>query len=89
MIVDSSVLVAILRGESEAPALMEALVDCREPLRLSAANHLEAGIVIDRNGSVSDRLSAIGPLMRGIHWESNGAIECLDQAIGVAERLAR
>ncbi|MFC0220147.1 FAD/NAD(P)-binding protein [Pseudochelatococcus lubricantis] len=47
------------------------------------------GRVIDRNGSVSDRLSAIGPLMRGIHWESNGAIECLDQAIGVAERLAR
>lgn len=40
---------------------MEALVDCREPLRLSAANYLEAGIVIDRNRSpeLSARLDAL------------------------------
>lgn len=61
MIVDSSVLVAILREEPEAQSLLETLVDSREPLRLSAANHLEAAIVIDRNGNpeLSARLDAL------------------------------
>lgn len=61
MIVDSSVLVAILQEEPEAQSLLDALVDHRGALRMSAANHLEAAIVIDRNGSaqLSGRLDAL------------------------------
>jgi len=61
VIIDSSVLVAILKEESEAPVLMSAILGHRGPLRMSAANHLEAAIVIDRNRSteLSDRLDVL------------------------------
>lgn len=61
MIVDNSVLVAILQEEPEAPSLLKTLAGHRGILRLSAANHLEAAIVIDRNGSaeLSARLDAL------------------------------
>lgn len=61
MILDSSVLVAILQEEPEAQSLLRTLVDHRGILRLSAANLLEATIVIDRNGSIelSSRLDAL------------------------------
>ena len=46
MVVDSSALVAILRKEPEAARFTRAIL--RDPVRLiSAANFLEAGIVID------------------------------------------
>ena len=46
MIVDTSALIAILRDEPEAPACAKAIEDasCR---RISAANFVEAAIVID------------------------------------------
>lgn len=61
MILDSSVLVAILQEEPEAPSLLKTLASHRGILRLSAANHLEAAIVIDRNGNaeLSARLDAL------------------------------
>ena len=47
MIVDSSVLIAILRGEPEA-ALFRAVLEAAEgPIRLSAGTYLETAIVID------------------------------------------
>lgn len=46
MIVDSSVLVALVRGEPEAPVLADALVEYSRR-RVSAANYLEAAIVVD------------------------------------------
>ncbi|UZK67401.1 type II toxin-antitoxin system VapC family toxin [Sphingomonas sp. M1-B02] len=61
MILDSSVLVAILQEEPEAATLIEALADHWGAIRLSAANYLEATIVIDRNGSaeLSARFDAL------------------------------
>ena len=61
MIVDSSVLVAILRNEPEARSFLNVLVDYKGTLRLSAANHLEAAIMVDRNGSgeLSERLDTL------------------------------
>jgi ribonuclease VapC len=61
MIVDSSVLIAVLREEPEAQSLLNALVDYRGSLKMSAANHLEAAIVTDRNGSaeLSARLDTL------------------------------
>jgi ribonuclease VapC len=61
MIVDSSVLIAILREESEAELLLNALVDYRGSLKISAANQLEVAIVTDRNGSaeLSARLDTL------------------------------
>ena len=47
MIVDTSALIAILRGESEARRYAEVLADAPGPKRLSAATYLEAAIVID------------------------------------------
>jgi len=47
MIVDSSALVAVVRGEPGADRFFHALSDRREPKRMSAANYLEAAIVID------------------------------------------
>lgn len=61
MIIDSSILVAILQEEPEAQSLLRALADHRGILRMSAANLLEATVVIDCNGSaeLSSRLDAL------------------------------
>ena len=61
MILDSSVLVAILQEEPEAQSLLKTLANYRGILRLSAANHLEAAIVVDRNknAELSSRLDAL------------------------------
>ena len=47
MIVDASALIAVLRAEVDAPRFARALASRRERKRLSAANFLEAAIVID------------------------------------------
>ena len=47
MIVDSSVVVAILKQEPEAIALIRRMRASRTAPRISAANYLETGIVID------------------------------------------
>jgi ribonuclease VapC len=46
MIVDTSVVVAILRNEADAPAFAAAL-EAASSSRISAANYLEAAVVID------------------------------------------
>ena len=46
MVIDSSALVAILFGESEADRLVDAIAGA-EPRLMSAANLLEAAIVVD------------------------------------------
>jgi ribonuclease VapC len=52
MIIDSSALVAVLRKEPEAAALVRAML--RDPRRvMSAANLLEAGIVVDQQLGLS------------------------------------
>jgi ribonuclease VapC len=52
MVVDSSALVAILRKEPEAARFTRAIL--RDPVRLmSAANLLEAGIIIDNQSGLS------------------------------------
>lgn len=50
MIVDSSVLIAILTGEPDAEALNDVLSAAARPV-LSVANYLEAAIVLDRHSS--------------------------------------
>ena len=45
-VVDSSAVVAILRQETDADRYLDA-IDAADVLRMSAANHLEAAIVID------------------------------------------
>ncbi|MBF0135500.1 MAG: type II toxin-antitoxin system VapC family toxin [Magnetococcus sp. DMHC-1] len=49
MILDTSALIAILRNEPDAPIFARILADRVEPCRLSAANYLEASVVIDSN----------------------------------------
>lgn len=49
MIVDTSALLAILFAEPDAERFAEALVEAEEP-KISAANYLEAGIVVDSRG---------------------------------------
>ena len=53
MIVDTSVLIAILKGEPEADQFATALANSKSSLALSAASYLEAGIVVDRNGNAA------------------------------------
>jgi|SRR5271156_2449283 len=48
MIVDTSVVIAILRGEMDAPAMVEALQRA-QTRSMSAANYVEAAIVTDSN----------------------------------------
>lgn len=50
MILDTSAIVAILQDEPESPAFARALEDNR-PVRVSAANWLEAAVVVDSNRS--------------------------------------
>ena len=62
MIVDTSALIAILRGEPGAIALREKLLQAAEP-RISAGTLLEARRVAERDGGVMDLnalLSAAG-----------------------------
>jgi uncharacterized protein with PIN domain len=47
MIIDASALVALVRVEPDADRFARALSETREPKRMSAANWLEAAIVID------------------------------------------
>jgi ribonuclease VapC len=60
MIVDSSALVAMLWREPEGEAFAKAITAERSPA-VSAANYLEAGIVIDRerNPALSAKLDAL------------------------------
>jgi ribonuclease VapC len=61
MIIDTSALIALLRGEPDAPRFADALATRAEPKRLSAANYLEAAIVIDgsRDPVASRRLDEV------------------------------
>ena len=52
MIVDTSALIAILRAEADAPRFARALASSTELRRLSAANFLEAAMVIDSSRDV-------------------------------------
>ncbi len=54
MIVDSSAIVAVLKQEPEA-ASFAALMANDPRVRISAANYVEAGVVIDRAGPVASR----------------------------------
>ena len=51
MIIDASALVALVRVEPDADRFFRALSETREPKRMSAANWLEAAIVIDGSKS--------------------------------------
>jgi ribonuclease VapC len=57
VIIDSSAIIAIVREEPEANSILN-LIECgRGPLRMSAGNFLETGIVVDgaRNAEYSAR----------------------------------
>jgi ribonuclease VapC len=56
VIVDSSVLVCLLREEPDSQMFIQALARAPDGILMSTANHLETAIVIDANGS--DALSA-------------------------------
>jgi ribonuclease VapC len=58
MIVDTSAVIAILKEEQDAYLLLRVIAVSTEPKRISAANYLEAGIVVDanRNPLLSRRL---------------------------------
>jgi ribonuclease VapC len=58
VIIDTSAVIAVLKEESDASRFMRALTMSVEPKRLSAANYLEAAIVVDanRNPLLSRRL---------------------------------
>lgn len=58
MIVDTSALVAILRGEANSNAFVQAINTCDETVRLSAASYLEAAMVLDSDADpvISRRL---------------------------------
>ena len=60
MILDTSAIVAILQDEPEAEAFARAVEEYR-PVRLSAANWLEAAVVVDGNRSpaLSRRFDAL------------------------------
>lgn len=74
MIVDTSAIVAILRGEDDAEQHMAALVDARRP-RLSAATYVEAAVVVDAVGDpvlsrrFDDLLGAVGAVIEPLTAE--------------------
>ena len=58
MIVDASAVIALRKEEPDAPRFLRALAVSTQPKRMSAANYLEAAIVVDanRNPLLSRRL---------------------------------
>lgn len=65
MIVDSSALLAVILGEEDGARMAEAMVDA-PCCRISAANWLEAAIVVDnrRNPGASDRFDDLLQALR-------------------------
>lgn len=61
MIVDSSVLVAVLAGETEAPEIYSKLANSEAPASMSAASYFETAIVIDsrRNPELSEEMDRL------------------------------
>jgi ribonuclease VapC len=61
MIVDSSAVIAVLKEETDASRVLRALIASNRPKRMSAANYLEAAIVVDanRNPLLSRRLDGL------------------------------
>lgn len=61
IVVDSSVLICLLREEPETPRFLPILLRETGRLKMSAANYLEAGIVIDsnRDDGLSQRLDRL------------------------------
>lgn len=61
MIVDTSVLVALLREEAITARFVPILLENAGNLKMSAANYLEAAIVVDANEDqlLSERLDAV------------------------------
>ena len=49
MIVDTSALIAVLRGEGDADRYIQALAEAPADIRMSAASWLEAAVVVDAN----------------------------------------
>ncbi len=45
------------------------------------------GTPIGRDGTLTPRLSAVGPPLRGVRWESSTIVELVAQTTGLAERL--
>ncbi len=66
MIVETSALVAIVRGESDGISLYDTILDCKESRLLSAAGYLEAGLVVDgqRDDSKSASLDAFIEILK-------------------------
>ena len=46
------------------------------------------GTLLDRDGEPSPRVFAMGPLLRGLLWESTAIAECRSQASALADRLS-
>lgn len=65
MIVDPSVIVAMLLGEPEAPIYADLLKDARV-IRLSAASYVELAAVVDGRGDATAS-GALEPLLRRMH----------------------
>jgi len=65
VIVDPSVIVAMLLGEPEAPIYADLLKDARV-IRLSAASYVELAAVVDGRGDATAS-GALEPLLRRMH----------------------
>jgi ribonuclease VapC len=61
MIVDTSAIISLLKEEPDSAPLSDVMLDHQPHLRISAANYLEAAIVIDANGDapLSARLDEV------------------------------
>jgi ribonuclease VapC len=51
MIIDTSVIIAILQVEEDYRELGKAIIDCAGARKMSSSSYLEASIVVDRNAS--------------------------------------
>lgn len=51
MIIDTSVIIAILQVEEDYRELGKAIIDCAGPRKMSSSSYLEASIVVDRNAN--------------------------------------
>ena len=80
MIVDTSAIIAIMRGEADGDDLLRQLIEARS-LAISAANYVEAGIVID---GARDPIAT-----RGLDEVLAGAGVVIEPVTAAQARLAR
>jgi uncharacterized NAD(P)/FAD-binding protein YdhS len=76
-------------SRTKSPLISSFLKDlaCLDPSRMGLQSNRDSGAIIDAQGRESKRLFALGPLRKGVLWETTAVPELREQARRTADEL--